>query len=138
MLSVLCRLRSPEEQTLFDTRQALERAKYLKELERAASVEYEKAERAQELRGFGRLPINLALLGVAGWLFAKTENGLLAVCLGFIYFALFAFFVELVPYLLKAGGFICYVVGIVVTVLVDVTRLLAQNLFKQKQVYAGC
>lgn len=130
-----------EEQTLLDTRQALERVQNtLRELERAASVEYEKAERAQELRVFGyRLLLTLPLLGVAGWLFAKKrKTAYWPFVWGFIYFALFAFFVELVPYLPSYGGFIRYVVGIVVTVLVGRYAIIGLNRYleKQKQVEA--
>ena len=50
-----------------------------------------------------RLMLTLPLLVIAGWPFVW----------GSICFALFAFFVELVPYLPSYGGYIRYVVGII-------------------------
>ena len=91
--------------------------------------------RASELRVFlFRLALTLPLLAVAGWLFAQKRQGTWwPFVWGFIFFALFAFFVELVPYLPDYGGYVRYIVGIVVTVLLGRYAIIALNRYLEKQ-----
>ena len=109
-----------QQQVALDARQAQQRAESeLRELEDQARGAYTDAQRAQELRVFGyRLSLTLPLLAVAGFLFKKHRQGSSwPFVWGFIFFALFAFFVELVPYLPSYGGYVRYIVGIVLTVI---------------------
>jgi hypothetical protein len=109
-----------QQQAALNAQQAENRGETeLRELENAASVTLREAQRAQELRVFlYRLALTLPLLVAAGWLFAKKRKGTYwPFVWGFIFFALFAFFVELVPYLPSYGGYVRYIVGIVLTVI---------------------
>lgn len=125
-----------QQQILLDAQQAEARAQaQLRELERAASEKLSVEQRSQELRVFlYRLALTLPLLAVAGWLFArKRQSTWWPFVWGFIYFALFAFFVELVPYLPSYGGYVRYIVGIVITVLVGRYAIVALNRYLERQ-----
>ena len=130
-----------QQQAALDARQAQDRAQEeLHTLQDAARGGYEAALRAQELRVFAyRLALTLPLLAVAGWLFQKHRRGASwPFVWGFIFFALFAFFVELVPYLPSYGGYVRYIVGIVLTVVGGryAIAALQRYLERQKQVEA--
>ena len=125
-----------QQKILLDAQQAEARAQtQLRELERDAAEKLATELRSQELRVFlYRLTLTLPLLGIAGWLFAKKRKSTYwPFVWGFIYFALFAFFVELVPYLPSYGGYVRYVVGIVITVLVGRYAIIALNRYLERQ-----
>ncbi|MCB1987501.1 MAG: serine endopeptidase [Burkholderiaceae bacterium] len=125
-----------QQQVALDARQAKDRARSeLDALRDQARDAFDKARRVQELRVFGyRLALTLPLLVIAGWLFRKHRKGASwPFVWGFIFFALFAFFVELVPYLPSYGGYVRYVVGIGVTALVGRYAILGLNRYLERQ-----
>lgn len=125
-----------QQQQMLNASQALEQARadwYV--LEEPAMLAADRAAESREMRIFGyRLALTLPLLGVAGWLFAGKRKGRYwPFAWGFILFALFAFFVELVPYLPSFGGYVRYGVGIVVTVLAGRYAIHYLQRFRERQ-----
>jgi predicted RNA-binding Zn-ribbon protein involved in translation (DUF1610 family) len=110
-----------QKQIRLDANQAENRARdaYNALLEPSRKLVYEQIERNERKIFWLRIGVTLPLLAVAGWLFKRKRNGTYwPFTWGFIFFALFAFFVELVPYLPSYGGYVRYGVGIVLTAVI--------------------
>lgn len=125
-----------QQQALLDASQQAEAARARWEALEGPAVEaHEKAARAKELRVFlYRLALTLPLLVLAGWLFVhKRKSTWWPFAWGFIFFALFAFFFELVPYLPSYGGYVRHVVGIVLTVVVGRYAILSLQRYLARQ-----
>jgi hypothetical protein len=130
-----------QSQLLLDaSQQAMRVATRRADLEKPARIARDEAAEAQTLRVFGyRLALTLPLLAIAGWLFKNKRKGnSWPFAWGFIIFALFAFFFELVPYLPSYGGYVRYIVGIVVTFVVGryAIKSLQHYLARQKEAEA--
>lgn len=81
-----------------------------------------------------RLLVTLPLLLIAGWLFVKKrKTAHWPFIWGFIFFALYTFFIELVPYLPSYGGYVRYAVGIIVTFSVGHYSIKALQKYLEKQ-----
>ncbi|MFD2366215.1 serine endopeptidase [Pseudoduganella sp. GCM10020061] len=125
-----------QEQARLDAQQA-----HAKAVERWNTLEFEAVKKeeaartAAEFRIFMyRLALTLPLLVAAGWLFAHKRKGTYwPFVWGFIFFALFAFFVELVPYLPSYGGYVRYTVGIILTFVVGRYAILALQRYLARQ-----
>lgn len=128
-----------EQQRLLDAQQAQQRAQRQLDALRGAAFDQMSSEQSrQELKVFLiRLALTLPLLLIAGWLFARQRKSTWwPFVWGYIYFALFVFFVELVPYLPSYGGYVRNIVGVVITVLVGRQAIVSFNRYRQRQLEA--
>ena len=125
-----------QNQANLDAQQAQSRAEArLDELNAAADGQLAAARSRADLRVFlYRLALTLPLLGIAFWLFVRGRRSTWwPFVWGFILFALFTFFVELVPYLPSYGGYVHYGVGLLVTVLVGRYTIVSLNRYIARQ-----
>lgn len=125
-----------QQQALLDAQQQRAHAdQRLEDLRRPARTALEAAQRSAELHVFlYRLLLTAPLLAIAGWLYARQRRSVYwPFVWGFIFFAAFAFFVELVPYLPSYGGYVRYLVGILITVLVGRQAIVGLQAYLARQ-----
>ena len=106
-----------------------------RDLDDEARGPFESAVRQMELRVFLiRLAITLPPLAIAAWLFVrKRRTAAWPFVWGFVFFAAFTFFVELVPYLPSYGGYVRYLIGIVITIAVGRQAIVSMQRYLERQ-----
>jgi len=107
----------------------------LNQLNADARDDYRSYQRNLELRVFlYRLALTLPLLLIAAFLFIKQRHSnWWPFVWGFIYFAIFVFFVELVPYLPSYGGYVRYGVGVVLTLVIGRVAIINLGRYLERQ-----
>lgn len=124
------------QQTLLDFNQDAGNAQYrLGRMEADAHQRLVEEQHRMELRVFlYRLLLTLPLLLIAAWLFVRFRKGTYwPFVWGFVFFATFVFFFELVPYLPSYGGYVRYGVGVVGVLVVGSYVIRALNRYMEKQ-----
>lgn len=105
------------------------------QLEMQGQDAFYSALKTQQLQEFLiRLLLTLPLLLISAYLFAKRRKGKYwPFSWGFIFFSLFAFFFELVPYLPSYGGYVRFGVGIIVTAAGGYYAIRGFNRYRERQ-----
>lgn len=107
----------------------------INDIERDGQELFDSAIKKQQLQEFLiRLLLTLPLLVISAYLFAKRRKGKYwPFSWGFIFFSLFAFFFELVPYLPSYGGYVRFGVGIIVTAVGGYYAIRGFNRYRERQ-----